>query len=702
MTTRPSSSLRLSRKPPKTLFDAISQPIALGDELGRGGEGSVYEVDGNPSLVVKLYHKTPLDDAQVQKLMAMSAVWSAELEQIAAWPRSLLFDPVQRKPCGLLMSKMDGARQLHELYGTSNRRKHFPDVGWHHLVLAARNAAAAFSTLHSAGIVVGDVNQGNLLVDGKMCVRMIDCDSFQIARDGRTYTCPVGSPHFTPPELQGQRLRDVVRTVNHDRFGLAALIFHLLFVGRHPFAGRYRGSGDLSIERAIAENRFAFSPNRAATMVDPPPASLLLEDLPCGIGVLFEAAFRPKQTTGDFRPSPQQWIQELEQLIKRRRTCDVDPMHVFAPESVRCPWCRIEDIGGPSFFVSSNVPSNVISLRLARLDDTVEKLRDVEFPELSEERVTPPRLPRLKWIRPAPQRTKLDVAAAVVVAAWVVCLAGVFMSPVALAAGAGLSLAATGYLLLAEPGRERRSRVRNFHRKLEKQWNALKAKGRRVAAQHRTQQTDFHIAEQELAQEKRNYRAQGDELVRVIVASRHSQLDDFLRNQSIRDNYQTIAGINLSHVTILESFGVESAYDAERMKLYGIPTIDESLSMNLMQWRAEMERRFRFNPEHGISLDNLKSISDGVVRRFKMMQARKILMGNDRLKMLADTGKNQLVAALSSYDAEVRQWRALAKELVDYQQARRPLERLLNHSVLPLLLPTLGIITFAAVFYFAQ
>ena len=157
------------------------------------------------------------------------------------------------------MSKMEGARPLHELYGTTDRRRHFPDVGWHHLVLAARNTAAAFNTLHSAGIVVGDVNQGNLLVDGKMCVRMIDCDSFQIAREGKTYNCPVGSPHFTPPELQGQRLRDVVRTVNHDRFGLATLIFHLLFVGRHPFAGRFRGQGDLSIEKAIAESRFAFS-----------------------------------------------------------------------------------------------------------------------------------------------------------------------------------------------------------------------------------------------------------------------------------------------------------------------------------------------------------------------------------------------------------------------------------------------------------
>ena len=134
-------------------------------------------------------------------------------------------------------------------------------------------------------------------------------------------------------------------------------------------------------------------------------------------------------------------------------------------------------------------------------------------------------------------------------------------------------------------------------------------------------------------------------------------------------------------MTLLESFGVESAYDAERMKLYGIPTIDEAMSINLVQWRAEMERRFRFNPEHGITLDNLKSIGDATVRRFKMMQARKIMMGNERLKMLADAGKNELVASLTSFDAELRQWKAVAAELAEFQQiapsARTPGQSLL-------------------------
>jgi DNA-binding helix-hairpin-helix protein with protein kinase domain len=59
-------------------------------------------------------------------------------------------------------------------------------------------------------------------------------------------------------------LTSVQRTIEHDNFGLAVAIFHLLFMGRHPYAGRYNGP-DISMGDAIAQNRFAFSLTRQAT-----------------------------------------------------------------------------------------------------------------------------------------------------------------------------------------------------------------------------------------------------------------------------------------------------------------------------------------------------------------------------------------------------------------------------------------------------
>ena len=392
MTTKPSSLHRASLTKTPTLINTLCQPVQLGREIGKGGEGIVFEVTGHPSLVAKVYHQTPSSDT-IAKLEAIVACGSPELELISAWPHSLLYHPQRRIPCGILLPRIVESRHLHELYGTYNRRRHFPEVKWHHLLLAARNVAAAFDSLHSAGIVVGDVNQGNLMVDVQMRVRFIDCDSFQISDGGRVFPCPVGTPHFTPPELQSTKLRDVRRTPNHDRFGMAILIFHLLFVGRHPFAGRYRGWEELTIERAIAERRFAFSKNRAATQVDPPPASLLLDDLPGPIAELFELAFR-SNVSGAERPTVPQWCERLEAALKCRKVCTFDPSHVYYDRLQQCPWCRIEDDGGPTFFVAGSA-SLVSHDRLETFDRKIRELSIPAFPDLT------PRQLQVPW-RSAP------------------------------------------------------------------------------------------------------------------------------------------------------------------------------------------------------------------------------------------------------------------------------------------------------------
>jgi DNA-binding helix-hairpin-helix protein with protein kinase domain len=64
---------------------------------------------------------------------------------------------------------------------------------------------------------------------------LIDCDSFQITDGAHVFRCPVEVPEFTPPELQGSAFDSQTRTAQHDAFGLAVLIFYLLFLGRHPF-----------------------------------------------------------------------------------------------------------------------------------------------------------------------------------------------------------------------------------------------------------------------------------------------------------------------------------------------------------------------------------------------------------------------------------------------------------------------------------
>jgi DNA-binding helix-hairpin-helix protein with protein kinase domain len=624
--------------------------------------------------VAKVYYERPLAEEQVAKLQAMIAMWSSALESISAWPRAMLFDPTSRKPVGILIKKVVGARHLHELYGTTNRRRHFPDAAWHHLALAARNTAAAFSAVHAAGVVVGDVNQGNLMVDPQMCVRMIDCDSFQISKGDKTFRCPVGTPHFTPPELQSKKLSGVTRTVEHDCFGLAVLIFHLLFVGRHPFAGRYQGTGDLTIEKAIAERRFAFSKNRDQTLVEPPPASLLITDLPPAIRDLFEAAFRGPENAP--RPTPLEWMNELDVLIKRRRTCLLEPSHVYSLDAPKCPWCRIEDAGGPTLFGS--IGGTLDSAKqLAALDEKIFMLTEVRFPFLSKRELALPTKPKLRTLK---HRTKLNAAdgmAILLVAAWLMCVAGAVLGTAAtLAIGVTISIPLVIALIVGKSPRGNRRKVIEYEAGISRQRESLERCAETAYSQHQQREVAFERATEDINLELQNYRNANQDLQSILVQHHQSQKTDYLRSFIIRDNHGIIRGLNINHVAILESYGIESANDLERIKLYGIPGIGPQNVTELLQWRQNVERRFALKPEHKINLAD----GSAAIQQFKISQARNILAAAKQLETLAEVAESELACALDNFKRESDQWSAVARELRDFQSSRRSFERIINRS----------------------
>jgi len=202
--------------------------IHLGQELGRGGEGTVFAIEGHREYVAKVY-ATPLDQRKIEKLEAMVEAASPAMLRIAAWPMDLLSDPkgVIR---GFTMPRAAGRRDIHELYSPKSRGESFPDADFRFVCHVCANIARAFAVVHEHGHVVGDVNHGNLLVGPDGTVMFIDCDSFQIRTGAHVFTCDVGAPLFTAPELHGQPFRGLVRTQNHDRFGLAVLLFHLLYI----------------------------------------------------------------------------------------------------------------------------------------------------------------------------------------------------------------------------------------------------------------------------------------------------------------------------------------------------------------------------------------------------------------------------------------------------------------------------------------
>lgn len=661
------------------LTDSVGTPIELGNLIGKGGEGNVYEVMGDSSVVAKIYHDKPLSEEQFCKLDWMVGKRTSSLSKIAAWPESVLRDRRGNEPCGLLMPKVERSRQLHELYGTSNRRMHFPEVRWHHLLLASRNLAAAFHTLHEQGIVVGDVNQGNLMVNHHYNVRFIDCDSFQVVDGDTIYYCPVGTPHFTPPELQSQKLGGIQRTVDHDAFGLAVLIFHLVFVGRHPFAGRFRGEGDLLIEEAIAERRFAFSRDKDETMVEPPPYSLQLDDLPKGLGNLFERAFRTGGVNGTPRPTPEEWVKELDALMSHRTVCDLDELHIYYSGLKTCPWCRIEEEGGPSFFVKDSGSSFVSDGRLEMLDAKINALRPVTFPDLPPSQVTPPTKVALKETGEKAKIELPDVAAMLQVVGALTCLGGV-VSWIPYGIGSLLALGAGGYLWLSKPGKARRQKLLNYDKLLSQLRHHMLQMANKTTIKYQQRKKQFDANMAELRKTVQRYCSEGDQLKELLKQQTGHHKNEYLRGHLVRDHIDEIPGLTQSMIPMLESYGVETALDVHKLGVYGVPVLSPEMALELLQWRELVEQKFVFKPEHGITAADLERANQAATQRFKISQARKILIGARHLESLATVGKSGIKRSGREFEKYAAKWKEVAREKGNYQHSRTKLERLINIS----------------------
>ena len=264
-----------------TLYTATGECVTPGRELGKGGEGAVYDINEFVDSVAKIYH-TPPPALKQDKLAFMAATADAQLLNYVAWPQATLHGGRGGKVIGFMMPKVSGKEPIHMIYSPAHRRQRYPHCAWDFLLYVARNIASSFATVHEHGHVVGDVNQNSFMVGRDSKVVLIDSDSFQINANGTLHLCEVGVSHFTPPELQ--TLSSFVgfeRTENHDNFGLALLIFHVLFGGRHPYSGvpLISDAGN-ALETDIAHFRYAYASDNQRRGLKPPPRSIPLSMLP--------------------------------------------------------------------------------------------------------------------------------------------------------------------------------------------------------------------------------------------------------------------------------------------------------------------------------------------------------------------------------------------------------------------------------------
>jgi hypothetical protein len=212
-------------------------PAAL---LGQGGEAEVYDLgDGR---AVKWW-KPPdhpdfagQPDAQAvavrriaERPAKLRALPGNLPHQVVAPSGFALAGRRSAAVVGYVMPKVAG-EPLHS-YGEPRWRRDHP-VDGNDVIAALLALHDAIDRLHRAGVVIGDCNDLNVLVDGRR-VHLIDVDSYQFGG----HPCPMFSERFVDPRLCGKTLAPILpHDADSDWFAFAVMAFRSLF-GVSPWGG---------------------------------------------------------------------------------------------------------------------------------------------------------------------------------------------------------------------------------------------------------------------------------------------------------------------------------------------------------------------------------------------------------------------------------------------------------------------------------
>jgi DNA-binding helix-hairpin-helix protein with protein kinase domain len=326
--------------------DQFGATITLGKQLGRGGEGSVHEVLGEPRSVAKLFYDEKLAYYEPRLVEMIPNPPRDQTRSMTpphisiAWPERILRE--NKKFIGYIMPRIQMAPDIYKVYSPRIRRAEFPNFDWRYLHHTALNLAIAVHAYHAAGYVIGDLNSKNVLVNRDAMVTMVDADSIQVKTStGKVMRCPVGTPDFTPPELQGIKLDSVDRTEYHDAFALAVMIFLLVMEGTHPFSGAPKDPSTSVAgpvyQYCIKNGIFPYRPNR---LFKPPAGALEFPALNPELQKLFLRCFVDGFKDPLKRPLPLEWIKALQKAETQMKQCKADGEHWYSSHLRSCPWCK--------------------------------------------------------------------------------------------------------------------------------------------------------------------------------------------------------------------------------------------------------------------------------------------------------------------------------------------------------------------------
>jgi DNA-binding helix-hairpin-helix protein with protein kinase domain len=465
----------------------------------------------------------------------------------------------------------------------------------------------------------------------------------------------------------------LVRTENHDRFGLAVLIYQLLFVGRHPYAGVYRGSGDPSFDQLIAEYRFAQGPAAHTWGMSPPPHTPTFADIPPELGTLFRRAFERGSETG-IRPRPAEWLSTLQRLGQSIVECPVDAGHKYWRGAKSCVWCRLAEHGGPEYYFGVAGGVGTFAVDEAKLQEVKRRLRACELLEFPYDRQ-----------RFAPQRTRepeplpdglaehrttaisLGVAVGICVLAMPLGLIHGALCVIAFLVAVVFGIWLGVHISLSpwhrEHRRRRRARSHAFHdlKEAEDQWYG-------TVEDYQRDHTATNRKAKRLMSECRELPSQYQaDMQRLTANAEAAARTRHLRLHSISD--ADIPKIGEGRKQILAAHSIFTAADVDEHAIRRIKGFGEVLTKNILTWKHGVLQKFKFNPTTAVSPAEQRPM----ILKYRTRQ-QQLLVELDRelgrMASLAPTCENTLKRLIPGLQQAVAVYEQAEADL-DLMDARR-------------------------------
>jgi DNA-binding helix-hairpin-helix protein with protein kinase domain len=368
-------------------------------------------------------------------------------------------------------------------------------------------------------------------------------------------------------------------------------------MGRHPFAGIYSGHGEMPIEKAIQEFRFAYGKNAKNKEMSPPPNTLPLSILPYTLSALFEGAFSELGMKAEARPSAKIWLQSLDSLKGQLRACRQESMHKYFGELGNCPWCALESRAAIYFFIP-NATASTTSNNF-NLGQVWARIMAISSPGPAPQIDT-------NSIKVTPKPIPAD-------------LKGLF-----------------AFFKFERQKEEKKNRQMALT-SAQQNYNAIYNQWLNEAGDLK-----FLSVQKELINLRSEHESLGkfynQEYQKLQANIQVQQRFRFLNRFFISDH--NIPKIGPTRKSTLASYGIETAADVSKQKIVGIKGFGPSYAAELLKWQTELIKGFVFDPKRGVDPADASDLK----RRFSIKQQQLeagLLGGIERLNQVRNGALNQ-------------------------------------------------------------